>query len=157
MEWDIKLNQMDKEFEKALAEKRDAGMFPWGVSAYQGNDGGVRFTSVFFAPNKDQTVDFGYNLTAEQLQDQLDRWDSKDFHPWRIHAYNTPDGLRYLVIARKSPWDSGTAVKVHYGLTGNQYQKAFDELAAQGYSPICICGYHDGEDVKFAVLWRKKK
>jgi hypothetical protein len=157
MEWDFKLSQSQKEFEKTLADEHAARMFPYTITAYQGNDGGVRFTSVYVTPRKDQTWETGYNLTAEQFQDRLDRWDSDGFVPFKIHAYDTPDGLRFLATASKSAFDSSVVVKVRFGLTGDQYQKAFDELAAEGYSPICICGYHDGEDVKFAVVWRKMK
>ena len=37
--WDIKINQTEKEFKGALADKRAAGMVLWNATAYQGADG----------------------------------------------------------------------------------------------------------------------
>ena len=54
-----------------------------------------------FVEHKDATYENGHNLTADKLNEKLDHWHSDGFFPLKIHAYDTPDGLRFLAIARK--------------------------------------------------------
>jgi CubicO group peptidase (beta-lactamase class C family) len=43
-----------------------------------------------------------------------------------------------------------------HGLTGAQYQQAFDDYARQGYRLISISGYDSGGSARYAALWRKE-
>ena len=152
--WDIKINQTEKDFKSALADKRTAGMVLWNATAYQGSDGAPRFTSVFIE-HKDATYENGHNLTADKLNEKLDHWHSDGFFLLKIHAYGTPDGLRFLAIARKDKGSKNLDWKVRIGMTGDQYQKEFDKMAGQGYGVGNICGYLDGGETHYLARWVK--
>ncbi|CAM5766824.1 hypothetical protein LMIY3S_01951 [Labrys miyagiensis] len=46
--------------------------------------------------------------------------------------------------------------EARHGLTGQQYQAKFDDLVGnQGMQLICVSGYADGNDARYAAIWRK--
>ncbi len=102
-------------------------------------------------------VETRYNLTADQYEAQLDIWRTNGFRIAKVHVYDSPDGLRFLATARQSDYDKKYVWQEHHDMTGNQYQKQFDKLGGDGFRPGCICGYRDGGEVKFAVIWSKEK
>jgi hypothetical protein len=40
-------------------------------------------------------------------------------------------------------------------MTSAQYQAFFNEVTAQGYKPIVVCGYGDGSQVLYAAIFLK--
>jgi hypothetical protein len=38
-------------------------------------------------------------------------------------------------------------------MSGEKYQKVFDNLGSQGFRPIAICGYNEGGEVRYAAIW----
>jgi hypothetical protein len=158
LQWKTRVNQPHKEYEDTVAAMRDDGLVPFAVSAYLGADGDVRYTSVFCKPLKGEAWDYRHNMTAAQFDDQLDKWHADGFRLMRVHAYETPDGLRFLAVVRnRSGYDGGFVWKVRHGMTGDEYQKEFDKMANEGYSPNSICGYRAGGEVRFVVNWEKRK
>ncbi|WP_156256608.1 papain-like cysteine protease family protein [Sandarakinorhabdus oryzae] len=49
----------------------------------------------------------------------------------------------------------GTAWAANHGLTGAQYQARFNELTGQGFRPVCISGYTNGNSERFACIFDK--
>jgi DNA-binding transcriptional regulator of glucitol operon len=41
-------------------------------------------------------------------------------------------------------------------MSRDQYQQAFDELAAQGFAPVQVSGYRVNVDVLFAAIWERQ-
>ena len=156
--WHTRHSQGEKEFDDTMKSMRKDGYVATNVTAYQGPDGAVRYTSLFAMPaSKNVEWETRHNLTAEHYQDQLDKWHSDGFRVVKVHVYDSPDGLRYLATARQTAYDKKFVWQEHHDMTGAQYQKRFDELGNDGFRPGCICGYRDGGEVKFAVIWSKEK
>jgi hypothetical protein len=155
-EWRAKHNQTQQEFEDTLAAMRRDGFVLTHATAFQAVDGGVRYTSLFYEPARGQKWENRHNMTGDQLTEQMDKWRSRDFRAAKIHAYDTPDGLRFLAIAVKPERDTLLWQERH-DMSGREYQKQYDKLGNDGYRPGCICGYRDSGEVRFAVIWVKNK
>ena len=112
---------------------------------------------MFVQAPADDVYENGHNLTADKLNEKLDHWQSDGFIPLKIHAYGTPDGLRFLAIARKNKSSLNTDWKVRIGMTGDEYQTAFDDMARDGYGVGNICGYLDGGETHYLAKWQKHK
>lgn len=153
--WHASGGQLGKEYEDAVQAMRKDGFVPVNVTAYQGPDGAVRYEALFGQPPPEVEFETRYDLTADKYQAQLDIWQKNGFRPLKVHVYESPDGLRFLATARKPAVNKNTVWEEHHDMTGNQYQKQFDKLAEDGFIPNCICGYRDGGEVKFAVIWGK--
>ncbi len=50
-----------------------------------------------------------------------------------------------------SPW------LIEYGLTADQLKTRTMTLTDAGYQPLCVSGFNQREDARFAVVWEKKK
>lgn len=48
-----------------------------------------------------------------------------------------------------------TAWTIEYGLSGDDLQVRAATLRAAGYRPVCVSGYNQGEDNRFAGIWVK--
>ena len=48
---------------------------------------------------------------------------------------------RFAAVWEKGPGPVGVA---RHGLSGDEYQKAFDRYARAGYRPVAISAYNDG-------------
>ncbi len=61
--------------------------------------------------------------------------------------------VRAMFIAS---WEqSGGTWVARHGLSGRQYQTAFDQLVAQGYRLRCVSGYSVGGVTRYAAIWDK--
>ena len=148
------INLTRKQFEESVAEMRKKGMDPHGTSAYQGADGAVRYLVGFTQRGKGQHWEERHDLSEGDFEAQVKRWSANDFVVSSLHAYNTPDGLRWMATAVKE--DNPVVVgKERHGMTGDEYQKAFDKLGEEGYRPRTICEYLDDGQPRFAVIWFK--
>src|SRR5207342_2813348 len=61
---------------------------------------------------------------------------------------------RYAAIWEQRP---GPDWQARHGLSRQQYQQTFDELAAQGFVLQQVSGYRVGVDVQFAALWAREE
>jgi Bacterial tandem repeat domain 1 len=154
-QWKTCHNQGQKDFDETVTAMHKDGLEPSCVTAYLAVGGSVRYTGLFWKRPTTDTWECRHDLTAAQLQENVDRWASKGFQLKNIHAYNTPDGLRFLAIAESTKKNHFVWQERH-GMTGNEYQKEFDELGKEGYRPGCICGYREDGEVRFAAIWMKE-
>ena len=61
----------------------------------------------------------------------------------RRDAFHAP----HIVLPHRSSWAAA------HGLTADEYQRRFDELARQGYRLIDVSGWWDGRQQRFAAIW----
>src|SRR5262249_23219801 len=59
----------------------------------------------------------------------------------------------YAAVWRRQP--GAPAWQARHGLTAAQYQAFFNEVTAQGYKPVVICGYSDGVQDRYAAIFRQ--
>ena len=150
---------MDEYQEAARAMHKD-GLEPVVVTAYLDPDDGKIRVSAAFYNGGGRDWDIHFDMTIDQYQDAVENWQSKGLRPRYVSVYDTPDGPRFIAtgVREKDPSSPYAAVALErHGMTGAKYQKEFDKQAADGFAPICVCGYREGGEVRFAAIWSKKK
>jgi CubicO group peptidase (beta-lactamase class C family) len=76
------------------------------------------------------------------------------YKPVWIDAYNVNGKTYFNSIFRP---DDGVPWVAKYGLTAAQYQNEFDRLTPRGFRPLHIESYADGNQVRYAVIFEKRK
>lgn len=69
-----------------------------------------------------------------------------------IDGFSVGGDVRYNAIFRPA---GNTAWRAFHGLSGAQYQQRFDEFSGQGFRPTQVESYKSGDDVRYAVIFRK--
>ncbi len=60
-----------------------------------------------------------------------------------------------LLLLTHGPAAAAEAWAARHGLTGAQYQQAFDDYGKQGYRLLSVTGYESGGGARYAALWSK--
>jgi hypothetical protein len=93
-----------------------------------------------------------HGLTAADYQTTFDQLTAQGYHPVLVNGYATAVGPRFACIFQQGatvPWVA------RHGLTAAQYQAAFDQFTAEGYTLDWVSGYYDGGQDLYAAIWRK--
>lgn len=70
-----------------------------------------------------------------------------------VSGYAENGEPRYAAIwEQRAPTDW----QARHGLSRSQYQQTFDQMAADGYAPVQVCGYRINVDVRFAAIWERR-
>ncbi len=93
-----------------------------------------------------------HGLSAADYQATFDSLVAQGFRLTSISGYAEAGQARYAAIWEQQP---GPDWQARHGLSRQQYQQAFDEMAAQGYVLVEVSGYRVGVDVQFAALWER--
>lgn len=91
-----------------------------------------------------------HGMTSDGYQAQFDAIVGQGFRPTAVDGFMTPQGMRYAAIWMKSasqrPWAA------RHGLNTQQFQKYFDQYAAQGFRLMDVSAADGGV---FAGIWEK--
>ena len=93
-----------------------------------------------------------HDFTAAQYQKTSDDLVKAGYRLRHLNGYSVNGQDLYAAIWDKS---SGPAWVARHGLSAADYQKAFDDLAGQGYRLKEISGYRAGTQDRYAALWEK--
>ena len=93
-----------------------------------------------------------HGVSAAEHQGRVNSLFPAGFRPISLSVSGDPGDARYAAVwvQRQGP----AAVAVH-GLTGGQYQSRFDQLTAQGFSPILLSATGAGENATFTALFEQ--
>jgi len=94
-----------------------------------------------------------HGLTATEYQSTFNQLTSQGYHPVLVNGYATAGGPRFACIFQQGPTGAWVA---RHGLTAAQYQTAFNDNVAQGYTLTWVSGYFDGSQDLYAAIWRKE-
>ena len=94
-----------------------------------------------------------HGLTAADYQNTFNQLTSQGYHPVLVNGYATAAGPRFACIFQQGPTGAWVA---RHGLTAAQYQTAFNDYLAQGYTLEWVSGYFDGSQDLYAAIWRKE-
>lgn len=120
------------------------------VSGYQvGNE--ARYAALWIkAPGPAFVARHG--LTGDQYQQAFNQYVSQGYRLVHVSGYGVNNTAYYAAIFEKN---NGTAFVARHGLTGDQYQQAFNQNTAQGYRLTDVSGYRVGNQVLYAAVWTK--
>jgi Bacterial tandem repeat domain 1/Beta-lactamase len=94
-----------------------------------------------------------HGLTSAQYQAAFNEFTGQGYVlDWVTGYFDGAQDL-YAAIWRKQP--GAPAWQARHGLTAVQYQAFFNEVTAQGYKPVVVCGYSDGAQDRYAAIFRK--
>jgi hypothetical protein len=93
-----------------------------------------------------------HNMTSDEYQANFDSLIQQGFRLTNVSGYAINGEARYAAI-----WEQrgGPDWQARHGMSRAQYQQTFDELAAQGFFPVQVCGYRVNVDVLFAAIWHR--
>lgn len=94
-----------------------------------------------------------HGLTAAEYQNTFNQLTSQGYHPVLVNGYATAGGPRFACIFQQGATGAWVA---RHGLTAAQYQTAFNDNLAQGYTLTWVSGYFDGSQDLYAAIWRKE-
>ncbi|SEB19965.1 hypothetical protein [Variovorax sp. YR216] len=93
-----------------------------------------------------------HGLTGAAYQVAFDQFVADGFSPLVVSGYAENGEARYVGLFEQGPAPEWHA---RHGLLPNEYQAAFDALAALGFVPVHVCGYRVNFGLQFAAIWRK--
>jgi len=86
-----------------------------------------------------------HGLSAADYQATFDSLVAQGFRLTSISGYAETGQARYAAIWEQRP---GPDWQARHGLSRQQYQQAFDEMAAQGYALVQVSGYRVGVEIQ---------
>ncbi len=93
-----------------------------------------------------------HGLTAQQYQDTFNQLNTQGYSPVLVDGYEAGGQPHFAAIFEKNqagPW------LARHGLSAADYQHAFDQNLAQGYTLVWVSGYNQGGQAAYAAIWRK--
>lgn len=93
-----------------------------------------------------------HGLSSAQYQKAFDDYAKQGYRLVHVDGYAGAGVAQYAGIWEKS---AGPATVARHGLTGAEYQKAFDDLGKQGYRVKLVSGYRAGNQDNYAAIWEK--
>jgi len=94
-----------------------------------------------------------HGLTAAQYQAAFDQFVGQGYALDWVSGYFDGSQDLYTAIWRMIP--GAPAWQARHGLTGDQYQAFFNDVTAEAYKPIVVCGYSDGVQDLYAAIFRR--
>ena len=139
-------DEYQAEFDKLVAE----GLRLTDVTGYSSN-GQARYAAIWDdTPSPEWTARHG--LTGAGYQAAFDDLVGQGFRLVQVNGYEVDGEPRYAAIWHRT---GGPDWVARHGLTGSQYQAAFDDFLGQGYRLVHVSGYSDGGDARYAAIWTK--
>jgi CubicO group peptidase (beta-lactamase class C family) len=92
-------------------------------------------------------------LTPAAFNDLFDKRFKDGYRLTVLQPYSTRAGVRFAAAWVK---DTSIAHLVRLGLSDDDYQKFFKKQVKAGFRPASICGYLDGKDVRYAVIFEQR-
>jgi hypothetical protein len=95
-----------------------------------------------------------HGLTADAFQATFDVLIRQGYRLTNVCGYSEGIGARFNGV-----WQlrGGPAWQARHDLTNDQYQATFDALAAQGYRLVCVSGYAENGDARYAAIWEQRQ
>ena len=126
-----------------------------------GNNGAAKLTLSRFNTRFAALFDKGdvsawqarHGLTADAYQATFDILVRQGYRLTNVCGYSEGVGARFNGV-----WEQrdGPAWQARHGLTSDEYQATFDALVQQGYRLVCVSGYAENGDARYAAIWEQR-
>jgi len=149
--WQARHGLTAAEYQNTFNQLTAQGYYPVLVNGYA-TASGPRFACIFQQGATDPWI-ARHGLTSAQYQAAFNEFTGEGYMLDWVSGYFDGSQDLYAAIWRKPA--STPAWQAHHGLTSAQYQAIFDQLVAQGYKPVVVCGYSDGVQDRYAAIFRQ--
>jgi Bacterial tandem repeat domain 1/Peptidase family M23 len=93
-----------------------------------------------------------HGIPARDYQCVVEQAALAGYAPEWIDGFSVGGDVYYNAIFRPA---GNTAWQAFHGLSAAQYQQRFDEFTGKGFRPTLVESYKHGDDVRYAVIFRK--
>jgi hypothetical protein len=95
-----------------------------------------------------------HGITAEVYQATFDLLVRQGYRLTDVCGYSEGIGARFNAV-----WQlrDGSAWQARHGLTNDQYQAVFDDLMKQGFRLVCVSGYAENGQARYAAIWELRE
>jgi len=93
-----------------------------------------------------------HGLSSGSYQSEFKQYTASGYRLVSISGYEFNGKARYSAVWKKQ---NGPAWVARHGMTGAQYQAAFDQYISQGFKPAHVDGYTVNGTPYFAAIWEK--
>jgi len=93
-----------------------------------------------------------HGLTSDQYQKTFDELVRQGFRPTCVSGYSVGGDPRYAAIFEPA---AGVGFAARHGLTADQYQQAFNDLAGTGLRLTNVSGFNVGGTDQYAAIWEQ--
>lgn len=111
----------------------------------------TRFAALF-VPDAGEAWLARHGIDGAAYQNLFDTLPGQGFRPVFLSAYSEGRGARFNAVWVKR---DGPACVARHGLTGAAYQLLFDQLVADGFSLVCVSGYAENGEARYAALFEQ--
>jgi len=121
------------------------------ISGYE--DGGeARYAAIWAKTASPANFTARHGLTSAQHQQLFTDLPGQGYFPVLVNGYSVNGEDFYASI-----WHSGGAGEwaARHGLSAADYQRQFDELTSQGFVPVWVSGYGNGDEARYAAVFQK--
>lgn len=95
-----------------------------------------------------------HGLNGDQYQQRFNELVGQGFRPVVVSGYAIDGKDRYAAIFEQRTEPPFIA---HHGLSGDQYQRRFDELVGQGFRPVVVSGYTVAGQERYAAIFEQRQ
>lgn len=149
--WEARHGLTAADYQTTFNQLTGQGYHPVLVNGYA-TAAGPRFACIFQKSAADPWV-ARHGLTAAQYQAAFNQFTSEGYMLDWVSGYFDRTQDLYAAIWRKPA--SAPAWQARHGMTSADYQATFNQLVAEGYKPVVVCGYCDGAQDRYAAIFRQ--
>lgn len=111
----------------------------------------TRFAALF-VPDSGEAWQARHGMDGAAYQNLFDTLPGQGFRPSFLSAYSEGRGARFNAVWVKR---GGPTWVARHGLTGAAFQVLFDQLVADGFSPVVVSGYAENGQDRYAALFEQ--
>jgi len=148
--WQARHGLTAAEYQTTFDQLTAQGYHPVLVNGYA-TTAGPRFACVFQQGPAQPWV-ARHGLTAAQYQAAFNEYTGQGYALDWVSGYFDGAQDLYAAIWRKLP--GVPAWQARHGLSSADYQAFFNQVTAQGYKPVVVCGYSDGTSDRYVAIFR---
>ena len=149
--WQARHGLTAADYQSTFNQLTAQGYYPVLVNGYA-TAAGPRFACIFQQGATGPWV-ARHGLTAAQYQAAFNQFTGEGYVLDWVSGYFDGSQDLYAAIWRKP--QGAPAWQARHGLTAAEYQAFFNNVAAQGYKPVVVCGYGDGVQDRYAAIFRQ--
>lgn len=149
-EWQARNGLSAARYQAAVDEFDGRGMRPTHISVAN-VDGEPTFTAIW-ERQPGLPWEARHDLTPDEYQALFSDLSSKGFRPRCLAGYEADGEPRFACV-----WDQyeGPPWQAWHGLTAEEYQAKFNDLADKGFRIVQLCGYSVGGTPYYAGIWEE--
>lgn len=148
--WQARHGLTGQQYQQTFDEMTATGFRPVCVSGYA--DGGQALYAAVWTKSGGPAWTARHGLSADQYQQLFEALPGQGFRPVRLNVSTVSGHDLFSVIWHQS---EGSEWLARHGLSAQEYQQLFSDLAGQGWRLLDVSGYGSGGHDRYACLWNR--